>query len=235
MKSLIERENTIFEILEKFNEQNLNYILVGGYAVSAFSHRFSVDADIVIKEKDKRKFQKILKEKGFKKTQKKRIEDVYKGVFMSYEKKEKLPVNVDILINSIKCRQTEGSWSYEYLNENSIQAEIEGSERSIEAKIPEKELLIALKLHSSRLTDARDVISLSENTKLNKIEKHINRGEKERLKESLERVINIIDSERFEDSYKGVFSEKKIPEEDIKRIRSFLEGLIEEKSILPAN
>lgn len=229
MESLVERENTIFNILEKFNDRDLDFILIGGYAVSAFSHRFSVDADIVIREEDREKFEEILEDKDFEEVQKKRIESLYKGMFLSYEKKEELPVNVDLLINSVKCRQTEASWSYDYLDKHSIQTEVEGSKRSIEVKIPDKELLMALKIHSSRLTDARDVVALSEDIDLNKIDKHLHRGNESELKDSVDKIIEIIGSERFKNSYKGVFSEKKLPEENIEKLKKFLANMLENK------
>ena len=48
MKSFIERENEIFDILDSFNKAELKYVLIGGYAVSAYMRRFSVDADVCI-------------------------------------------------------------------------------------------------------------------------------------------------------------------------------------------
>ena len=47
-----ERERACLELLKKLPE---GYVLIGGYAVSAFEFpRFSVDLDIVIAEKEKR-------------------------------------------------------------------------------------------------------------------------------------------------------------------------------------
>ena len=46
MFELINRENKIFEILQEFINAKLDFIIIGGYAVSAFKHRFSVDVDI---------------------------------------------------------------------------------------------------------------------------------------------------------------------------------------------
>ena len=68
MEVLIKKENEIFEILQKFIDSNMDFIVVGGYAVSAFKHRFSVDADIVIKSENLSKFEEILKKQNFKKT-----------------------------------------------------------------------------------------------------------------------------------------------------------------------
>ena len=68
MEELIKKENDIFEILQKFIDSNIDFIVVGGYAVSAFKHRFSVDADIVIRLEDLSKFEEVLKKNDFKKT-----------------------------------------------------------------------------------------------------------------------------------------------------------------------
>src|SRR3989344_1668194 len=74
---IIKKENEIFEILQKFIDSNMDFIVVGGYAVSAFKHRFSVDADIVIKSQYLSKFESILRKEGFKKTITKELENVY--------------------------------------------------------------------------------------------------------------------------------------------------------------
>ena len=77
MEELIKKENDIFEILQKFIDTNLEFILVGGYAVSAFKHRFSVDVDIVVKSEDLSDFENILKKQSFKKTITKFIEEKF--------------------------------------------------------------------------------------------------------------------------------------------------------------
>lgn len=51
MENLINKENKIFETLEELTKNNLEFIMVGGYAVSSYKHRFSIDADIVIQKK----------------------------------------------------------------------------------------------------------------------------------------------------------------------------------------
>ena len=61
IKSFIERENEIFDILDDFNKAELKYVLIGGYAVSAYMRRFSVDADVCIDKKDLSLFKEILK------------------------------------------------------------------------------------------------------------------------------------------------------------------------------
>ena len=66
--TFIKRENQIFEILQELTASGLEFVVVGGYAVSAYKHRFSVDADIVVKRGDMEKFAQILAKNKFVKT-----------------------------------------------------------------------------------------------------------------------------------------------------------------------
>lgn len=222
IEEFIERENRIFQILEKFTSKKLQYVLVGGYAVSAFSHRFSVDAELVIREEEYPTFLEILKKEGFTETERRVLETPYEGRFLSYKTREELPITVDLLVNSLECRQTEASWSYEYLKENSKVVMVEGSEKMIEARVPEKELLIAIKLHSGRLTDVRDVVALASDVRREKIKKHLERGDNKKLKRTLENVAERIRSQNFKDSFKGVFSEKEIPKKNLNIIEDVI-------------
>jgi len=56
MENLQLREKEIFETLKKI--KNSNFVVIGGYAVNAYTlPRFSVDCDIVIK--DRKELEKI--------------------------------------------------------------------------------------------------------------------------------------------------------------------------------
>lgn len=223
----IGRENQIFDILQKFKDEGLEYILVGGYAVSAFSHRFSADADLVIRNEDLRGFADTLVKNGFVEIQRKELKSPYGGKFVAFQKNEELPVSVDLLAGSLKSRQTGATWSHSYLKDHSTNSNIEGSERSLEAKIPERELLMAIKLHSGRLTDVRDLVALGTDANFEKVRKHVRKGNQKKLSKILRKIGKTIDSEEFEDSFKGVFSEKEVPEESIKAVKDFIQKIIE--------
>lgn len=226
MSGFVNRENRIFDVLQAFNDQGLEFVVVGGYAVSAYQHRFSVDADLVIRESDREKFTETLENQGFEEVEDKDL-DVYGGRYLAYEKDEELPVTIDLLVNALVCRQTDASWSYEYFRQHSTTAEIEGSERSVEVRVPGKELLVAVKLHSGRLTDARDAVALAGDLNVEELENHLGRGDLDRLREVLEGVAETITAEDFEDSFKGVFSTQTLPENDIETLHEFIQRQLE--------
>jgi N-dimethylarginine dimethylaminohydrolase len=85
----VERENEILKTMRRLKEENLDFIVVEGYAVSALArHRFSVDCDLVIPHERKTKIEEVLKRDGFAKhVQKAGFDAAYGGEFISYVKK----------------------------------------------------------------------------------------------------------------------------------------------------
>ena len=206
MEELIKKENDIFDILQKFIDAKLDFVVVGGYAVSAFKHRFSVDADIVIQSKDFDKFEQIVKKDNFEKTSEKELENIYSSKFVRYEKET---ASIDFLIDAIAARATGASFSYNLLADNSIEKRIIGIEKQISAKVPIRELIIAMKIHSGRLTDFRDIAALAKDTSLTEIEKFLFIGDLKALNDHLKKLATIVKNKNFIDSFKGVFVEKK--------------------------
>lgn len=227
MSGFVDRENQIFEVLQAFTDQDLSFIVVGGYAVSAYQHRFSVDADLVIQEQNREQFTAILEDWGFEAVQDRDL-DAYDGRYLAFEKDRELPVTIDLLVNSLQCRQTKASWSYEYFERHSTRVEIDGTERSVTVRIPEKELLAAIKLHSGRMTDARDVVALADDLEPQQIQKHIDRGDPEKLHDVLREVAETISSENFADAFKGVFQQGQLPEDNIQVIQAFIRRQLSE-------
>src|SRR3989344_9517419 len=205
----IKRENRILDILQKFIDQELAFIVVGGYAVSSYKHRFSVDADIIIRINDKEKFEEVLRNNKFIKTVVKDLDHVYAPEFIRYETQDKLPVSVDLLINGIGSRNTNASFSFEQLEKYSKKRKIIGIEKEITCLIPDKEILIALKIHSGRLTDMRDIMALSKDIDADVIERFLWIGNTSIVKENIKKILTLINDKGFIDSFKGVFIEKK--------------------------
>ena len=215
MEGLIKKENDIFEILNKFVDSKLNFILVGGYAVSAFKHRFSVDADIVVKSENLPNFENILKKSRFRETISRELKDIYSSKFVRYEKEQ---ASVDILIDALASRTTNASFSYDLILSNSIKKKIIGIEKEVTARIPTKEMIIVMKIHSGRLTDFRDIAALAKDTNLDLIRKYLFIGDLKELNKNLSKLHNAVNDKNFVDSFKGVFIEKKF-DIDLEQIR----------------
>ena len=223
MKSFIERENEIFDVLDSFNKAELKYVLIGGYAVSAYMRRFSVDADVCIDKKDLPLFKEILKIKHFTLTKRRILEDIYKGEFECYTKKTKLPVTVDLMIDSVVSRQTNASISFEQLYKNSAIKTIVGIENTINARIPFKEVLIVLKIQAARLTDARDIVALCQNVDFDVVAKFMDNSKE--IHNNLNALLSYFKSDNFKDAFKGVFSIEKLPKGNIENAIKLVESL----------
>lgn len=228
MSGFVERENQIFEILQEFNDVDLEFVVVSGYAGSAIQHRFSVDADLVIQGNDLDEFTKILEREGFEEVEDRDL--ISDGRFLAYEKDRELPVTIDLLVGSLQCRQTDATWSYEEIAARAEPVEIGESESTVEVRIPEPELLMAMKLHSGRLTDERGVVALAEDVDYDRATEYLYRGDLERLHTALERVQNVIASDGFAGSFKGVFASTELPVERIEAVQTFVAARVEELS-----
>jgi len=223
MSGFIDRENEIFNVLQRFKSEDLDFIVVGGYGVSAYQHRFSVDADLVVRSDDLERFTELLEEQGFEEETDRDL--VYGGRYIAYVKDDELPVTIDLLVDELQCRQTDASWNYQYFQRHSVRKEIEGSEKSVEVRVPTEELLIAVKLHSGRLTDARDVVALIEDVDMEEVADHLDRGDQGKLQQVLENVEETVSGSGFEDSFKGVFSRGTLPEDRIQKLQEFLKEM----------
>jgi len=206
MEELISKENEIFDILQRFIDARLDFIIVGGYAVSSYKHRFSVDADIVIQAKDLEKFELVLRKEGFKKGREKELDNRYSSKFMRYEKES---ASVDLLIGAIASRKTNAAFSYDLLLNNASKRKIIGIEKEITALIPSKEMIIVLKIHSGRPTDLRDIAALAKDVDIGTMKKFLFIGDLKMLQIHLEDLGKAIKDKNFINAFKGVFIEKK--------------------------
>ncbi|RLG90389.1 MAG: hypothetical protein DRO36_06225 [Candidatus Hecatellales archaeon] len=225
----VERENEILKTIRAFADAGLDFVVVG-YAVSGLGrHRFSVDLDVVIDEKDLDAFAKILEERGFERhAERAGFDEVYGGRFVSYVKRiDGLPVTADLLVGSLVCRATGASWSYEYIKRHSMVAEVAGIELSARCRVPEKELLIALKIHSGRRADLRDVVVLVEGADVEEIIRHLRRGDLEKLRVQVNSMLEMLSDPRLADSLKSVFTIRRNVIEEIERTRRTLEKIQE--------
>src|SRR3989344_1273131 len=104
---LLEREQEVMRILSLFLDKGLDFIVVGGYAISTYKKRFSIDLDVVVKEEELKEFEKLLEKEVYFLHYEKEIALMYGENFKRFMKKmNNLPVDIDLLINGLVSRTT---------------------------------------------------------------------------------------------------------------------------------
>lgn len=221
---LLEREKEILRLIEFFQENNLNFIVVGGYAISTYKKRFSVDLDIVIKEDDLLKFEEVLSKQNFSISYEKEIAILYGENFKRFRKKmNNLPVDIDLLINGLTSKTTNSVWSFDVIIKNSQKRKLD----DLEFLVPIKELLISMKIHSGRLSDTRDITALMPCNK-DKLKELLLRGNIDKLKEIIKKQLSFIEKTQFDDSFKVIFGIQAYDEKQIQYTKKLLGELLNE-------
>jgi len=216
--SLPERQDELVETHRAIQEAGLPYVLVGGWAVSAFQTRFTTDVDMVIPETALEEYDKLLRDRGYTKEADDDVSNIYEGRMVQYQKPVgENDVQFDALVGALRCRQTDAEWSYRYLQKHSDEQSLEVAE-DLEARIPEPSLLVALKLHSGRLADARDLLVVGANAEYARLSQHVERGDSEKLATQIEAVLDMLQEEEFEDSFKGVFRQQELADEELESL-----------------
>ncbi|MEK6948291.1 MAG: hypothetical protein AABX19_03535 [Nanoarchaeota archaeon] len=202
------REKEIFQTLKAL--KNFNFIIIGGYAVNSYAlPRFSIDCDIVIKEKcELEKIEEELIKIGYIKVVADDIDIPYHGSFYRYEKtlENKFKASIDILFKEILDRQTNSRFSAEWVFENSSIQKLKGKTitEELKVKIIDTDALIVMKMISCRSTDIRDVFMIITQMKDSEwIKKEIK--ERCNLIERLKKLQDKISSEKFKNDLQGVY------------------------------
>lgn len=226
--SFIEREREILKTVRCMVEAGLDFVVVGGYAVSALArHRFSVDCDMVVSKERLSEIEEVLKKVGYKHhVERGGLDEEYGGEFMSFRKEVAgFPVAVDLFVNSLVCRPTGVAWGFDYVKKYSVDANVQGMDSSVSCRVPEKELLVAFKIHSGRRADVRDIVMLAEDLDLEKVLNHLRRGSIKVLREQVIWIVSALADEDLVDSLKGVFTLTVDVERRIQNTRRFIEEI----------
>jgi len=224
---LAEREAEIIRILRRLMHED--FVLVGGYAVSSLAgHRFSVDCDLAVPSHADG-IKTLLRQEGYSLHKAaEHFDSAYGGRFESHAKKiNSASVTVDLLIGSLASRSTGASWGFDYIKKHSVTSYV-GSP-AVRCRIPERELLAAMKIHSGRDADIRDIVMLIERCDLEKVAAHAKRGDMKLLDGKMAGILDALEDERLTDSLKGVFRLERDVNMDIKRAKS---AMLKIKSLL---
>jgi len=208
-EKILAREKECFEFLKAIPRKR-KFVLIGAYAVSGYGFpRLSVDLDIVIPENELDFFENLCKSQDFILTlEKSDFEHTYSGEYKRYIKKGDLPTSVDLMINSVRSRQTGYAYSFNYILKSSEIREIRGwhPDSKVQIRIADKEMLIAMKINSMRTADKRDIIMLCyDKPDVDKIIVHLKKCPKDIILKHLKELNDLFDP-KHKDSMKGVFS-----------------------------
>ena len=202
------REKEIFETLKRMDK--FKFVIIGGYAVNAYTlPRFSVDCDIVVKDKSElKKIEDFLINFGYVREENNKDKTSYYGNFLRLEKDigNDIKVSFDILIKEVLDRQTNTTFSADWIFENSEVRILRGKTitEELKSRIINLDALFVLKFVSCRLTDIRDIFMLSPNIKNKKwVKEEVLK--KYDFNKLFLKVKEKIISKQFKDSLQGVY------------------------------
>lgn len=208
MEKLQIREKEIFETLKKL--KNIEFVIIGGYAVNPYTiPRFSVDCDVVLKDENElKKLSKSLEENGYIKKPTPKVDLLYHGDFIRYEKDviENIDASFDILFKEVFGRNDKVSFNADWIFENSSLILLKGKTITdkIKLRVINIDALIVMKFISCRETDIRDIFMLTSKAKdpkwiKDEIIKRYNFDEK------FKKIKDKITSKDFKNNLQGVY------------------------------
>ena len=81
-----------------------------------------------------------------------------------------------------------------------------GVRSSVEARVADREMLMALKINSMRMADQRDIITLcSGNVNTDKVVRHLKRAPTDQILKHIGKLLSFLENPKDRDSLKGVF------------------------------
>ncbi|MBI4454259.1 hypothetical protein HY636_06465 [Candidatus Woesearchaeota archaeon] len=218
------REKEILLTLEKI--KSCEFVIIGGYAVNTYTQpRFSVDCDIVVKNKEEAlKIKQLLMKEGY--AQKEvNLNIPYASDFLCMIKRvDDFSVPFDIMIGSVIDRNTKSRFMAALIFENSEIKKLKGKINpiEIELKIAKPEILMIMKLAASRTSDLRDIFMLLEGNI--ELERCLLMIKEYNLKASFEKFREFVNSKSFKDNLHGVFG--KIDEKVFNKILRKINNIV---------
>jgi len=204
---LTSRETEIIRILRVLTEATEGFVVVGGYAVNALGqHRFSVDCDLATDRDNVPVIDATLLREGYEL----RRNEVRPPIGVTIREYIKSvggePVSVELFVDTVVSTTTRGTWSYKFIQDNSVEAIVVGATDSTPSRVAQRNLLVAMKLHTGRTEDLGDVVMLSERADWNTVARCAACGSKEQLIDQIDSAIREISSAKFASHLKSTFA-----------------------------
>ena len=209
-QQLVARETEILRLLGQLRGRPERFTLIGGYAVDAYSPlpRYSVDCDLVVAKEESASVLSWLHGEGYEEEGEYRNELEGIETRMPSKKIGEASVSVDLMIGGLRCRQTEAVWREDEVRQTARELRVVGVNGSVLSNVASKELLIALKLHSGRDPDVRDVVMLADRAEWNEVRRLSNKGAKDKAVSQVESDIRIMSDKEFEQRLKASLGAK---------------------------
>lgn len=209
-EKLIAREAEVLKLLGIIHGANRAYTLIGGYAVDAYSPlpRYSVDLDIVVARPEVERYSSLFEKNGFDEG------SLYSNELGGLETRRFVkPVGeehvfIDLLVDGVRCRQTEAVWKADEMGRMSSELRVIGVNGSALSTVASREMLISLKLHSGRDPDLRDVVMLATDADWTIVKTLSDRGSRPKLIGQLEHAVEVLSEAGFEGRFKAYFGSR---------------------------
>ncbi len=209
---LTSRETEIIRILRVLGEATDGFVVVGGYAVNALGqHRFSVDCDLATDRDNVPVIDATLLREGYE-LRRNEVRPPLGVTIRDYLRTvEGEPVSVELFVDTVVSTKTRGTWTYGFIQDNSVEAIIVGATGSTPSRVAQRNLLVAMKLHGGAPEDLGDVVVLSEKVDWKTVARYAACGSKEQLVEQIESAIRGISSPKFGSDLKSTFAMRSDP------------------------
>lgn len=205
---LTAREKEILRIVKALGRGTDGFVVIGGYAVNAHgAHRFSVDCDLATRQDHLPALVAILQREGYTLHKPTRSQPLLGTLMRRYTKRfGRERAGVELYLDKVVCRQTEGSWSYGLIDKNSLEAIVVGATESTPSRVVGRELLASMKLHAGRAPDIRDVVVLSEGMNWEAVAGFAACGSREKVNRQLESALERTTTEKFRSDLRSSFA-----------------------------
>jgi hypothetical protein len=223
---LTSRETEIIRILRVLSEATDGFVVIGGYAVNAHGqHRFSVDCELATNRDNVPLIDATLLREGYEL----RRSEVRPPIGVTIREYAKSvggeTASVELFVDTVVNTTTRGIWTYNFIQENSVEAIVTGATGSTPSRVAQRNLLVAMELHAGETQDIEDIVMLSERVDWKTVARCASCGSKQQLIEQIDFAISEISSARFASDLKSSFAMKGDPAPLIKRAKLGLDSL----------
>src|SRR5690242_911041 len=148
---LTARETEIIRIIRVLADATEGFVVIGGYAVNAHGqHRFSEDCNLATNRDNVPVIDTSLLGEGYE-LQRAEVRPPLGVTIREYRKTVGgEPASIELFVNTVVSTGTRGTWTYKFIQDNSVEAVVAGSKDSAPSRVAQRNLLVAMKRSEER-------------------------------------------------------------------------------------